>query len=101
MGYLTIIALDLGKFKTVACVTDVATRQHAFETIDMSPQNVHELVARHVTADPSQTLVVFETCDTAGWVHDTCVALGVAATVVHANAGLAMAPRANEPDDRG
>ena len=33
MGYEKIIALDLGKFKTVACVLDTATRQHRFETI--------------------------------------------------------------------
>ena len=68
MGYVTIIALDLGKFKTVACVMDVATRTHAFETIDMSPDNVHDLVAARLTPSPADTLVVFETCDTAGWV---------------------------------
>ena len=28
MGYAKIIALDLGKFKTVACVMDPATREH-------------------------------------------------------------------------
>ena len=32
MGYSKIIAMDLGKFKTVGCVMDVATRTHAFET---------------------------------------------------------------------
>ena len=37
MGFAKIIALDLGKFKTVACVMDVSTRAHAFETIEMSP----------------------------------------------------------------
>ena len=85
MGYVTIIALDLGKFKTVACVMDVATRQHLFETIAMSPANVHELVARDASASPAATLVVFETCDTAGWVHDVCTALGVSTIVVNAN----------------
>ena len=28
---------------------------------------------------------MFETCDTAGWVHDLCAALGTAVTCVHAN----------------
>jgi hypothetical protein len=28
---------------------------------------------------------VFETCDTAGWVHDVCTALGTATTVASAN----------------
>ena len=71
MGFATIIALDLGKFKTVCCVMDVASRAHAFETIEMSPANVHDLLVRHVTAGaPSDTLVAFEACDCAGWVHD-------------------------------
>ncbi len=76
MDYLKIIALDLGKFKTVACVMDTAARTHAFETIDMSPANVHGLVVRHVTSPPADTLVVSETCDTAGWVHDVCTSIG-------------------------
>ena len=85
MGFATIIALDLGKFKTVACVMDVATRTHAFETIDMSPKAVHDLLARHAAAAPGDTLVVFETCDTAGWVHDLCTALGTSIVVANAN----------------
>lgn len=86
MDSATIVALDLGKFKTVCCVMDVATRTHTFETIDMSPANVHDLVARHLTtSDPAATLVVFETCDTAGWVHDLCAALGTSTIVVNAN----------------
>lgn len=85
MEFATIIALDLGKFKTVACVMDVATRTHAFETIAMSPADVHDLLVRHATAAPADTLVVFETCDTAGWVHDVCTALGTAIIVVNAN----------------
>jgi transposase len=64
---------------------DVATRTHAFETIDMLPANVHDLVARRVTPSPADTLVVFETCDTAGWVHDCCSSLGTSITVVNAN----------------
>jgi len=70
MGFAKIIALDLGKFKTVACVMDVASRAHAFETIEMSPADVHDLLARHVTDSPADTLVAFEACDCAGWVHD-------------------------------
>jgi transposase len=85
MGFATIIALDLGKFKTVCCLMNVATRTHTFETIDMSPLNVHDLVARHLTSPPADTLVVFETCDTAGWVHDVCTALGTSVIVVNAN----------------
>ena len=85
MGFAKIIALDLGKFKTVACVMDVASRTHAFETIEMSPANVHDLVVRHVTDAPIDTLVAFEACDCAGWVHDVCSALGASTIVVNAN----------------
>jgi transposase len=80
-----IIALDLGKFKTVACVMDAADRSHAFETIEMSPAAVHDLLARHATDPADQTLVVCETCDCCGWVYDQCRALGLAAKVVAAN----------------
>ena len=95
-----IIALDLGKFKTVGCVMDVTSRQHVFETIEMSPSSVHDLVARHATADPANTRVVLETCDTAGWVHDLCVALGVHVIVVHANGEVWQWRRVNRKTDR-
>src|SRR3954468_23018035 len=56
MGIRRIIALDLGKFKTVACVMNAADRGHVFETIEMSPPAVHELLARHgATAAPHDT----------------------------------------------
>ena len=86
MGIRRIIALDLGKFKTVACVMETADRSHVFETIEMSPAAVHDLLSRHATADdPADTLVVFETCDCCGWVYDICMALGLPAKVVAAN----------------
>ena len=52
MGLRRIIALDLGKFKTVACVMDALDRSHVFETIEMSPAAMHDLLARHATDDP-------------------------------------------------
>src|SRR4051795_3106515 len=85
MEFVQILALDLGKFKTVACVMDVASRTHAFETIEMSPANVHDLVAGHVTDAPVDTLVAFEACDCAGWVHDVATGLGTSVVVVNAN----------------
>src|SRR5271169_2879467 len=58
MSYQTIVALDLGKFKTVLCVMDVATRTHRFATIDSTPQAIGKTVKQHVSVDPAQTLVV-------------------------------------------
>ncbi len=89
MEFVQILALDLGKFKTVCCVMDVAMRTSCvWETIDMSPANVHDPGhARHVGLSTRlPRLVVFRgTCDTAGWVHDLCTALGTSITVVNAN----------------
>jgi len=95
-----IIALDLGKFKTVACVMNVADRSHVFETIEMSPAAMHELLARHATDPAGETLVVFETCDCCGWVYDLCAAVGVAASVVAANSEAWQWRRVKRKTDR-
>src|SRR5262249_35539957 len=43
----TILAVDLGRYKSVACVYARATRQHTFRTIDTTPEDVGRLLARH------------------------------------------------------
>lgn len=67
----TIIAIDLGRYKSVACVYHPATRQHAFRTLDTTPDALDHLLAEH----PAATVVV-EACSNAGWVHDRAVAAG-------------------------
>ena len=81
--YDKIIAIDLGKFKSVCCIADVAAGVHAFETVQTTPQVLRELLVRHRSPDGSRTAVVFETCDTSGWVHDLCVELGCVALVAN------------------
>ena len=81
--YTTIIGLDLGKFKSVACVMDAATRTHSFTTLVTSPKELHDFLAARAGADPSRVLLVLETCDAAGWVHDLAEALGLAAAVAN------------------
>ncbi len=100
MGTHRIIALDLGKFKTVACVMNAVDRSHVFETIEMSPAAVHDLLVRHATDPASETLVVFETCDCCGWVYDVCAALGLAASVVAANSEAWQWRRVKRKTDR-
>jgi transposase len=68
----TILGLDLGKFKSVACVYDPNTQEARHETIATDPATVRRLLDRH-----RPDLVVFETCTIAGWVADTCVDLGL------------------------
>ena len=43
-----------GQVQERRCVMDAADRSHAFETIEMSPAAVHELLARHATERPGR-----------------------------------------------
>src|SRR5687768_16863290 len=83
MDFDSIIALDLGKFKSVACLLECGSRRHRFETIDTTPQRLHELFAGNAGDEPSRTLVVVECCDAAGWVHDLATSLGLAVKVAN------------------
>src|SRR5688500_9640329 len=89
MGFSTILGLDLGKFKSVCCVMNVSTHAQTFETIQTTPQGLHDLLTLHIAAaaaaaaEPAGVWLVIETCDTAGWVHDLATSLGVSCTVVH------------------
>jgi len=83
MGIDSIIALDLGKFKSVAAVMNVAMRRHVFVTLDTTPQALHDLLTAHAAEEPSRTLVVVECCDAAGWVADLATSLGLAVKVAN------------------
>ena len=62
---MTILAIDLGKFKSVACVLDVPSGGHRFETIAKTPAAAHDLL---VTVAPGA--LVIEACSVSGWVSD-------------------------------
>lgn len=74
----TIIAIDLGRHNSVACVYDRRTRAHTFRTLDTTPANLDRLLTRHPGA-----LVVIEACANAGWVHDRAVGAGHAVKVAN------------------
>src|SRR5438309_756987 len=63
----TILGLDLGKFKSLACLYDSDTTAARFTTIHTDPDDLRKLLE----AQRPDT-VVFETCTVAGWVADTC-----------------------------
>lgn len=65
----TILAIDLRRYKSVACVYQRSSREHAFCTIDTRPSELTKLLARY-----PQAPVVIETCANAGWVHDHAAA---------------------------
>jgi transposase len=60
----TIVAIDLGKYKSVACVYR-AGGEPAFATLASNPEALLRLGARH-----KPDVVVVEACLLAGWVHD-------------------------------
>jgi transposase len=68
----TILALDLGKFKSVGCVYEPESGTHRFETIATSPSAVHDLL---IEIAPAR--LVIEACSIAGWVADLARTLGI------------------------
>jgi transposase len=77
---MKILALDLGKYKTVACDYDLASGGHEFETIATKPQSLHDLL---VAREPDR--IVIEICSIAGWVCDLARALGIEIEVANTN----------------
>lgn len=69
---MKILALDLGKFKTVACEYEAETARHRFATVATTPQALHDLI---VEREPDR--VVIEICSIAGWVCDLVRTLGI------------------------
>src|SRR5690349_377841 len=53
----TILALDLGKYKSVACLYDRATAAARFHALDTNREQLRQLFERHRPA-----VVVFEAC---------------------------------------
>ena len=41
---MTILALDLGKIKSVGCIYQTGTREHTYQTVRTSPQTLHDLI---------------------------------------------------------
>ncbi len=77
---MKILAIDLGKFNSVACLFDTATNQSEFETIATQHWGFEQLLAK---TQPEQ--VVIETSSISGWVHDLCERLGYKVLVANAN----------------
>jgi len=75
---MKILALDLGKYKTVACEYEVESGRHRFHTILTTPAALQQLVLR---VQPEQ--VVIEICNIAGWLCDLLRGMGL--TVLVAN----------------
>ena len=78
--YMTmkILAIDLGKYKSVACNYVTATGMSRFATVVTHANEFDRLLSQE-----SPDLVVIETCSIAGWVHDLCCQRGVKCQVAN------------------
>ena len=76
---MLILAIDLGKFKSVAC-SYRSDDNTVYQTIETTPQAIHDLL----TAVGPDRLVV-EVGTVTGWVHDIAVALRIDIQVANPN----------------
>jgi transposase len=74
----SILAIDLGKYKSVACVYDQAGGEICFTTFDTSRVEFRRLFDKEQPG-----VVVIEACLLAGWVHDLCGEVGVTCLVAN------------------
>jgi transposase len=73
-----ILAIDLGKYKSVACVHDQANGEFSFTTFETTRAELRTLVGKIQPA-----VVIIEACLLAGWVRDLCDALGLRCLVAN------------------
>jgi hypothetical protein len=73
----TILAIDLGKYKSVACHSP-ALNQQSFVKFTTSRAELTKLLDKH-----RPDVVLIEACLLSGWVHDLCAAKGVRCLVAN------------------
>jgi hypothetical protein len=91
----TILAIDLGKYKSVACTYDRDTAAATFRTVTTARAELDRLIR---SARPA--VVVIEVCTPAGWVHDLCRELGVRCMLANTAAGGWKYTHAKRKTDR-
>ena len=69
---MKILAVDLGKFKSTACIYHTETAEHTFQKLPTQPQAIHDLIVEHT---PDR--LVIEVGSQAGWVSDLAEALEI------------------------
>jgi transposase len=74
----TILALDLGKYKSVACAYDGDPAAARFQSLTTGRTELVRLLRQYPGA-----AVVIEACALAGWVHDLCAELGLSCKVAN------------------
>lgn len=77
---MIILAIDLGKFTSMACVYNTVDGEHRFEKVTTRPSAISELIS-----DAGADRVVIEVGGQAGWVCDICEALNTPVQVANPN----------------
>jgi len=77
---MNILAMDLGKSKTVVCDYNSQNGEHKYCKVKTTPQQIHDLIV-----EKSPQRVVFEICSSSGWVYDIVKALGIEVQVANPN----------------
>jgi transposase len=93
---MRILALDLGKYKTVACEYEAESERHRFATVLTTGKALHDLI---VDREPDR--VVIEICSLAGWVSDLVRSLGIELQVVNPNDERWQWRKVKTKNDRG
>src|SRR5690349_17120133 len=92
---MKILALDLGKYKTVGCAYESESGAHQFERTFTTPAALERMV-REVQPDR----VVIEVCNIAGWVCDLMGRLGIAVQVANPSDDAWRWRKVKQKDDR-
>ena len=78
----TIVAIDLGKRKSVVCSMDRGSLKTQYKTVRTQPDIFHDLFAE---LDANKTIVLFEVGNQAGWVADMLRSMGLGFKVANTN----------------
>jgi hypothetical protein len=90
---MKILALDLGKFKSVCCLFDLNTRKHEFLNATTGRHYLTTVFKQYIV-----DLVVMEACGPSRWINDLAVSLGHKTLVCvfsPANANCKLTPLLN------
>ena len=92
---MKILALDLGKYKTVGCAYESESGAHQFQRTFTSPADLQRLVQ-----ETKPDRVVIEVCNIAGWVCDLMAQLGVEVQVANPSDDAWGWRKVKQKDDR-
>jgi len=78
----TILAIDLGKRKSVFCKLDTSSLKHEYLTVKTTPEKFHDVFA---DLDSGNSIVLFEVGSQAGWLSDMLRAMNLDFKVANVN----------------